>query len=176
MLHYTITAARTKQRGQALIELIVFLPLMFALYSMIAGFAGAINGSINQQKATRAYFYYRVQNNPFVPKPDEADTHSTWQEFGMFFVGWMDDMISDNPVAPCYRITIPMASNPDEQCSGPYSSETTQLIRVGTAYGICGATFARATGGSGHRVFILPHANGYSPLLLVNRSSCTISR
>jgi len=171
-----ITAARPNQRGQALIELIVFLPLMFALYSMISGFAGAINGSINQQKATRAYFYYRVQNNPFVPKPDIDNTHETWQEFGMFFVGWMDDMQSDNPIAPCYRITIPMANNGNEQCSGPYSSETTQLIRVGTAYGICGATFAKATAGSGHKVYILPHANGASPLSVVNRASCEVRR
>lgn len=163
------------QKGQALIELIVFLPLMFALYSMIAGFASAINGSINQQKATRAYFYYRVQNNPFVPKPDEGDTHANWGQFGMFFVGWMDEMQSDNPVAPCYRVALPMTSNASEQCDQPYNQDTTQYIRVGTAYGICGGTFARATDGTGHNVYILPHANGADPFLVVNRASCEIS-
>lgn len=167
-------AAKLNQKGQALIELVVFLPLMFTLYSMISGFAGAINGSINQQKATRAYFYYRVQNNPFVPKPDEGDTHLNWNEFGMFFVGWLDQMQSDNPISPCYRISLPMASNAPEQCDQPYTQETTQYIRVGTAYGICGATFARATAGSGHNVYILPHAAGASGLSVVTRGSCEI--
>lgn len=169
---------KTNQKGQALIELIVFLPLMFTFYSMISGFAGAINGSINQQKATRAYFYYRVQNNPFVPKPDEGDTHVGWGKFGMFFVGWMDQMQSDNPVAPCYRVSIPMANNATENCETAYSEETTQYIRVGTAYGICGATFVRATGGSGSGVAILPHVDGgaLAALELTNRDSCEIKQ
>jgi hypothetical protein len=51
------------QRGQALIELIIFLPLIFTLYGLIGGFANAINGSINQQKITRSYFYFRAQNS-----------------------------------------------------------------------------------------------------------------
>lgn len=170
-----IMAVKKNQKGQALIELIVFLPLMFTLYSMISGFASAINGSINQQKATRAYFYYRVQNNPYVPKPDEGDTHLNWAEFGMFFVGWMDEMQSDNPVSPCYRVSVPMANNTPEQCGQAYSRTTTQFIRVGTAYGICGATFARAPAGSGHGVYILPHANGAQALTsVVNRGSCEI--
>ena len=61
---------RSHQKGQALIELIIFLPLMFMFYSMISGFANAINGSINQQKIARSYFYYRLQNNSTIPKPD----------------------------------------------------------------------------------------------------------
>lgn len=165
---------KMNQKGQALIELVVFLPLMFTLYSMISGFAGAINGSINQQKATRAYFYYRVQNNPFVPKPDEGDTHLNWSHFGMFFVGWMDQMQAESPVSPCYRVSIPMANNATEPCDQAYTEETTQYIRVGTAYGICGATYARAPGGSGHGVYILPHAMGASASVVTNRSSCEI--
>ena len=171
-----IMVVKKNQKGQALIELIVFLPLMFSLYSMISGFAGAINGSINQQKATRAYFYYRVQNNPYVPKPDAGDTHLNWQEFGMFWVGWMDEMQADNPISPCYRVSIPMADNTPEQCSQPYTKDTTQYIRVGTAYGICGATYSRATGGSGHGVYILPHANGAQYTSVVNRDSCIITQ
>lgn len=171
-------AVKKNQKGQALIELIVFLPLMFTFYSMISGFAGAINGSINQQKATRAYFYYRVQGNPFVPKPDADDTHQGWGKFGMFFVGWMDQMQSDNPVAPCYRVSVPMAKNKNEKCDQAYSEQSTQYIRVGTAYGICGATFVRAQGGAGHGVAIIPHVDGGAAVAmeLVNRSSCEIKQ
>ena len=61
--------SKNNQTGQALIELIIFLPLMFMFYSMISGFANAINASINQQKVARAYFYYKVQNNSTIPKP-----------------------------------------------------------------------------------------------------------
>ena len=147
---------------------------MFSLYSMISGFAGAINGSINQQKATRAYFYYRVQNNPYVPKPDEANTHMAWNQFGMFFVGWLDEMQNDNPVATCYKVSIPLLNDPSENCDQPYSKETTQYIRVGTAYGICGATFARNPSGNG--VVILPHVQNAQFETVVNRGSCVITR
>lgn len=168
-----IMAAKTNQKGQALIELIVFLPLMFSLYSMISGFASAINGSINQQKATRAYFYYRVQNNPYVPKPDAGNTHTGWSKFGMFFVGWMDEMQSDNPVAPCYRVSIPMLNDASEKCDQPYSKETTQFIRVGTVYGICGASYAKGPGGE---VVTLPHVAGANYDSVTYRGSCEISR
>lgn len=164
-------AAKSNQKGQALIELIVFLPLMFSLYSMISGFASAINGSINQQKATRAYFYYRVQNNPYVPKPDVANTHLSWNKFGMFFVGWMDEMQSDNPIAPCYRVSIPLVKGTTEPCDQAYSKETTQYIRVGTAYGICGATYAKGTGGE---IVTLPNVNGASYTDVVVRNACEI--
>lgn len=159
------------QSGQALIELIIFLPLMFTLYSMISGFANSINGSINQQKVTRSYFYYRVQNNSTVPKPDEEFTYQGWGRFGMYFVGWKDSMQGDDPVAPCYQITIPMNGSNGEDCERPYTQETTQYIRVGTAYGICGATYGAA---NGQTVLSLPDGVGYGPADLLDPGSCLI--
>ena len=49
-----------KQQGQALVEFIIFLPFMLMMYTVVITLGDAINGSINQQKATRAYFYYRL--------------------------------------------------------------------------------------------------------------------
>jgi len=137
------------QEGQALIELIIFLPLIFTLYGLIGGFANAINGSINQQKITRAYFYYRTQNNSTIPKPLQVPNFQNWRRFGLVFTGWSDEPISDStpaPVAPCYEISFPVAGAPNDRCENQYATKTTQFIRVGTAYGICGASYITVNG------------------------------
>ncbi len=165
------------QRGQALIELIIFLPLMFMFYSMISGFANAINASINQQKSTRAYFYYRVQNNSTIPKPDKAKTFAGWKNFGNFFIGWKDyfetgEDESGRPVAPCYRLTVPLAASGDDKCEGEYSKTSTLFIRVQTVYGVCGATYER------HDTVVqpVPDFSGGDFGSLINRTGCLITK
>lgn len=161
-----------KQNGQALIELIVFLPLMFMIYSLIGGFASAINGSINQQKVTRAYFYYRIQNNSLVPAPDYPDQiYKSWRQFGMTFIGWKFKFTgSDSPAMPCYKISLPLSAKAKDSCDEPYSTESSQYIRVGTVYGICGATFANVGAG----VVWLPNISGNNYVQVVEPSSCLI--
>src|SRR6476661_10177366 len=118
------------EKGQALIELIVFLPLMITLYSVIGGLASSINGSINQQKVTRAYFYYRIQNNSTIPSPKAGDWN-TWKKFGMFFIGWKDYFQdSSTPVMPCYKINIPFKNSPQDKCEDSYSEQKTLWVRV----------------------------------------------
>ncbi len=167
---------KNNQEGQALIELIIFLPLMFMFYSMISGFANAINASINQQKVTRAYFYYRVQNNSTIPKPDDKKTWQTsgWKEFGMFFIGWKDYFKGgEKPVAPCYRLTVPLGANAsDPPCDAEYSNPSTMFIRVQTVYGVCGATFAAINGA----VYPLPDFSGADFTSLTSPASCTITK
>lgn len=163
---------RKNEKGQALIELIIFLPLMFMFYSMISGFANAINGSINQQKITRAYFYYRLQNNSTIPKPDSESTHSNWSTFGMFFIGWKDYFESQKPMAPCYQITVPLAAAGSDKCEERYTSESTMFIRVQTVYGVCGATYW----GDGSKVIQIPDATGMTYNQVTNSSSCTITQ
>lgn len=166
---------RNNQKGQALIELIIFLPLMFMFYSMIAGFANAINGSINQQKVTRAYFYYRVQNNSTIPKPDKAKTYGAWKNFGMFFIGWKDyfetgEDEAGRPVAPCYQLTVPLGPNGDDVCESKYTNPSSMFIRVQTVYGTCGATYER------HDRWVqpIPDFSGGDFLPLIGKEGCTI--
>lgn len=165
---------KNNQNGQALLELIIFLPLMFMFYSMIAGFANAINGSINQQKVTRAYFYYRVQNNSTVPKPSTLNT--SWKQFGMFFIGWKDffdgggNGEGGKPVAPCYRVTVPVGTSSGDGCMGDYTTPSTMFIRVQTVYGVCGGTYAAANGA----VNPVPDSAGQDFTSLVNRGACLI--
>ncbi|WP_408098526.1 hypothetical protein ACJVC5_06325 [Peredibacter sp. HCB2-198] len=162
-----------QESGQALIELIIFLPLMFTLYTVISGFANAINGSINQQKITRAYFYYRVQNNSTIPRPDPTGNHLTWNRFGMFYIGWKYEFQDgEQPVMPCYRISIPMKAPPTDKCDEAYNDTTTFFIRVGTVYGMCGATYANFN----QSTITAPDMNGMSFREVVDPGSCLISR
>lgn len=134
------------EKGQALIELIIFLPLMFMVYSLVAGFASAINGSINQQKIARAYFYYRVQNNSTFPAPSPGN-HERWSRFGMFFIGWYDKFLQgDNPAMPCYKISLPLGQSDDKSCDEAYEEDSSQFIRVGTVYGGCGNSYKNEDG------------------------------
>lgn len=162
------------QKGQALIELIIFLPLMLMFYTMIAGFANAINGSINQQKITRGYFYYRAQANSTLPKPSVTDSggfsHDSWKRFGMFIIGWSDHLENFRPVAPCYKITVPLGQNQNDSCATKYTNTSTQYIRVQTVYGICGATYENIGG----EIFSIPDHDGMDFSYLIGAGSCLI--
>lgn len=160
-----------EQKGQALIELIVFLPLMITLYSVIGGFAGAINGSINQQKASRAYFYYRVQHNSAIPGLKYGSDFSNWKKFGMFYVGWKQKFIGDgNPVMPCYKVSIPFKGSATEKCDQPYKNEKTLWVRVGTVYGVCGATYVTKD----QFPYLVPDGGFTSVTEAFDQNSCTI--
>jgi len=161
------------EKGQALIELIVFLPLMFMVYSLVAGFASAINGSINQQKITRAYFYYRVQGNSTLPAPSPGN-HESWSRFGMFFIGWSEKLLQGTqPVMTCYKINLPLGQSDDNSCDESYEEDSSQFIRVGTVYGVCGNSYGTESGA----VLWLPNslsgpANNY--VQVTERDSCLI--
>lgn len=127
-------------------------------YTLVVILGDAIHGSINQQKVTRGYFYYRIQNSPYITRPfRSADSSNTplftnWTTFGMFFIGWADYLEEGrNPIHPCYKLNLPFAAAEGDVCDQRYSQTTTQFIRVGTVYGACGATMARSTnvGGTG---------------------------
>jgi hypothetical protein len=162
------------KKGQALIEFIVFLPIIIGLYSIISGFANAINGSINQQKISRAYFYNRIQNNSNFPGPSLVEeAYGGWSYFGAFFIGWKEFFKEEgNPLMPCYKVSLPLQNNQQEKCNEGYSDKNTSLIRVGTVFGMCGTSFYHTNG----RVFYLPDLPGSDFSLVVDKSSCTISQ
>lgn len=168
---------KNNQKGQALIELIIFLPLMFMFYSMISGFANAINGSINQQKVSRGYFYYRVQGNSMVPKPTVGNNHMSWRTFGMFYVGWMDKFEGGGdeggkPLSPCYKLSIPLAPGTSDSCEAKYTTPSTMFIRVQTVYGVCGTTYYR----DDNNVLLIPDFKGAQFESVVKKESCFLSR
>jgi hypothetical protein len=138
------------QRGQALIEFIIFLPFMLMMYMVVVNLGDAIHGSINQQKVTRSYFYFRLQGNSQISKPQRNGSdlvNDDWSSFGHGFIGWADYIeggsSQGDPVLSCWRLNLPFAPAAGDSCEDSYDDVTTQFIRVATAYGICGATFAK---------------------------------
>ncbi|MFL5783812.1 MAG: hypothetical protein ACJ76H_04320 [Bacteriovoracaceae bacterium] len=166
--------SKQNEKGQALLELVIFLPLMFVVYGLVTGFANAIFGSINQQKFTRNYFYYRVQNNSTIPRRPPSDVN--WKKFGMYFVGWREKMVADeNPYAPCYRVSIMVKGADNDSCEESYSGTaddrpSTQYMRVGTVYGFCGATYVTED----RNIYPVPHKRLMSYQSLLDNSSCSI--
>jgi hypothetical protein len=137
------------EKGQSMIEFVLFLPFMLMIYSVIINVSGAINASLNQQKVTRAYFYYTLQNNSMFPGPsrESGDPTAGWNTFGMRILGWSTQLIDNKPVAPCFKFNISLGETDGDVCEEPYSGKSTQFIRVGTVYGACGATYQRTPAG-----------------------------
>jgi hypothetical protein len=165
------------EKGQALIEFIIFLPFMLMMYTVVASLGDAIYGSINQQKVTRAYFYYRLQNNSQISKQQRSGgnlTNQNWVQFGHYFIGWSDYLQGDAPYAPCYRLNLPFAAGAGDTCDQTYSNLTTQFIRVATVYGLCGATMAR--GANPGEFAELPAGGNEAEILntVISESSCYI--
>lgn len=160
------------ENGQALIEFFLFLPFMLMTYSIIMNVSNAINASLNQQKVTRAYFYYRMQNNSMMPKPrrGRGEIYDKFNVFGMQIVGWTTELYGGlEPVAPCFKFKIPLAGKESDKCLDPYTEQTTQLIRVGTVYGVCGATFVKTDHG-----YVRAPSDGVGGIATINIDSCLL--
>jgi hypothetical protein len=138
---------------------------------MISGFANAINGSINQQKFTRSYFYFKLQNNSTIPKPTGESIENNWSNFGMFFIGWRDRSDNEKPVAACYQLTIPLSANQDDKCEQKYSNPSTMFIRVETVYGVCGGSYEKL---GSNDFALLPDYFNRQFQLTTSESSCLL--
>lgn len=131
------------EQGQALVEFVLFLPLMLVMYVTIVSLGNAINGSINQQKIARGYFYSRILNNSTIPKPSKRDqSFRNWRQFGMFFIGYAERKEGNTPVSACYKLELPTPSS--ENTCDKYAKTSTTFVRVSTAFGICGGTYLRS--------------------------------
>lgn len=136
-------------KGQSIVEFVIFLPFLLMMYTTIMSIANAINGSINQQKVTRTYFYYTLQNNSTFPRPYRdggAQPYNFWTQFGMQIMGWTEKLVNEEPVMTCYKFKLPLGKKADDSCEKAYTERTTQFIRVGTVYGACGATYRNMQG------------------------------
>ncbi len=129
-------------QGQGLIEFLLFLPFLLMSYQITLSMGNAINGSINQQKFTRGYHYARTKYNSMLPTPQSALSTSL-EQYGMYFTGWAAEFQDAVPVAPCYPFKTMLKTSNQESCEEGYSTNTTQLIRVVTVYGVCPTTFRK---------------------------------
>lgn len=139
------------EQGQAIFELIVFLPLLLLVLTVMITVGNAISSSINQQKVTRGYFYYILRNNSQgINSIDLKEYGATrgMTNVGMFSIGWRRSEVgqSDDQIfATCFRFSsLFSADNTDENCDEPNlgSESKTSIIRLYTAYGICSDVFS----------------------------------
>lgn len=135
------------QEGQAVFELILFMPFFIFFITIMFTVGNAINSSINQQKVTRRYFYYLSKGNSRVPAMEDLQlwNNSGLNSVGMAGLGWRERQeggATGNPVANCYKFNTLFSNEYDEECDEPDVNEgATQFIRVFTYYGICGMSY-----------------------------------
>ena len=139
-----------EQKGQSLFEFIFFMPFMLLLITLFLTFGGAINGSINQQKATRGYFYALAMNNSTTPTFDILEGLNSLDSIGSSVIGWTRDEVSAGkaPIAPCYKLATFLSGGVGDACEDERDpgAKATNFVRVYTAYGVCGAGYLKNNG------------------------------
>lgn len=132
------------EEGQAIFELLVFLPVFLFLFVVIYNIGNSLNISINQQKASRRYFYYLQKGNSFLPRMNilQEWKNRGFKYSGLDMIGYRDYTDGETPVAPCFKFPSFLTGETDETCDEPSEGEgETNFIRIMTVYGICGETF-----------------------------------
>ncbi|MBF0359758.1 MAG: hypothetical protein HQK49_02050 [Oligoflexia bacterium] len=169
-------------KGQALFEFFLFLPLMLSLYVIIVYIAGSINGSINQQKITRAYLYFTMMGDSDFPSVNTIriiNSEAAVKMIGIFALGWKTEFNNLKPNAACYKLLtlangetldIKKTGNTVRTCTPGDSTRKAAYIRVKTAYGVCTSTFVR-NGYGGY-----DHANNSWGSSTADYSACTNSK
>lgn len=166
-----IMDARKKKinnKGQAIFEMLVFFPFIVLLFTLIVTVGNSINGSINQQKATRSYFYYSVANDSMgAPIFDMGKfAENGVESSGMYSFGWKESQKGETPLAGCYKLNKLLGNGNNDTCFEAEVSEgTTSFIRVFTAYGLCTGVQRTDDGGS---TFYLNRQSGGSYETCVN--------
>lgn len=141
------------QKGQAIFEFIIFLPFMIFLYSIFYTAGNSINGSINQQKAVRGYYYNLLQGNSYINTYEDLrslSSESGIRRVGFFAIGWREKegAIPASSLAPCFSFASFLKEKSDEVCEDTtreiddksgYSKS--KFIRLFTFYGICGPVY-----------------------------------
>lgn len=135
------------RKGQALFEFMIFLPIMIILYGIVIAISSAINGSINQQKATRGFIYGYIKGSPTIPvriliRENLGENVRIQGMFAYLFGDSLDPGPPPRPHATCYDVpTYGQVEPEDCEASVDSADRSSPLIRVKTGYGLCGATY-----------------------------------
>ncbi|MBY0415773.1 MAG: hypothetical protein K2Q18_16485 [Bdellovibrionales bacterium] len=139
-------------KGQALFELIIFLPFLIFLYMLYGTVGNSISASINQQKAVRGYFYSLVRGNSYVNSLNDLNeyTASNLRSVGFMSLGWREKSDGSGKIAfaPCFAFSSLMKNGSTEECDDADrdedsdGSKISRYIRVFTFYGVCGPVYS----------------------------------
>jgi len=162
------------EKGQALFEMILFLPFLLFLYTIFYSAGNSISGSINQQKAVRGYFYNLLKGNSYLM------THSELVKFkdeGVKFVGFnalgfnSHRSTGGDSFAPCFRFSSLLRNGSREECDGSTRDieGSSRFIRLYTFYGVCGPAYVATSDSQGKDYFnIIPSSQS-------STGSCTLA-
>lgn len=155
-------------KGQAVFELVLFVPIFLYLMSVLLNVGNSINSSINQQKATRGYTYYLLKGNSYTHRKTdlralEAGSTDQVQNLGSYIIGWrLKRYGAEGSIGTYYQMpNVPFSSSIDEDCEEPGDDNETTCLKVFTLYGVCGETYSRIGGSSYARIdYPLPGSPG----------------
>ena len=131
-------------------EFLFFFPFLVLLLITMLKFASAINGSINQQKAVRSYFFHLIKNNSNLPNMRDLEEYGgkSLNVVRMSVLGWRNKKdAADNSFAPCYEMPPFIGAGSSEKCEDR-ASNITRFIRVFTAFGVCSTNYRKPAAGN----------------------------
>lgn len=139
------------EKGQAIFEFVIFLPFLIFIYTAFVNISSSINGSINQQKATRGYLYRILLQDSKAPNRNNLEYLSSQGRnvIGMSSVGWRVKSKGDTQsYGACYKFLSLFGSGEGEECDDLRVGELqSNFIKVFTFYGVCANTYMRSKNG-----------------------------
>lgn len=171
------------EKGQAVFEMIIFVPLFIFLFTIIYNVGSSINISINQQKAARRYFYYLSKGSSFLPLDFNLSRYRQDGDFsviGMSFIGYRQrdgGSGGATPIATCMKFSSFLTGDESEECEDPVDvteePAATSFVRIYTGYGVCGDTYRIEQAPHRHWVSTFS-GSGVEPDPRSRASSCTM--
>jgi hypothetical protein len=168
-----LSSQLTNEKGQAVFELVLFIPFLLFLYTIYYTAGNAINSSIVQQKAVRGYFYVTIKNNSYINSVSELNTlkEKGIKRIGFNALGWTDHMGTGGTetYGTCFKFSSILNSGSEELCDSPDRQEqgTSRIIRIFTYYGVCGPTYT--IDNRGDRLIVNPSLQAYG------KTACELS-
>ncbi len=139
-----------KQKGQAIFELIIFLPIFLFLMKTLFDYGDAINHSINQNKAVRSYYFYTAANDSNLPNLaylGEFQSKSV-KTISLDTFSWSTQTVPDEsafPMGSCVKVPGFLGNDLPGECDAPQPDDMkSQFIRVYTSFGVCTGSWASA--------------------------------
>ena len=133
------------------------------MFIVLVTVTSSINGSINQLKSTRGYFFYSIKNNSNVPTASDLNSYKIngLTHVGAYSFGWKSSGSNKNVFSPCYNMpkflgggsstkgerwsgikATPVATGETCESSIPYDVGFSSFIKVATVFGICSASYS----------------------------------
>ena len=132
-----------EQKGQALMEFLMLMPILLALLWYLVHVSAAINTSIVGQKHTRSQLFLKLYNHRAGPVANEFDPALGGPERAVFYIGVSKNPIkgTEKPDAP--EVMLGMGMNPkkmdlaNDDAGEAGADVFRQKVRVRTVFGIC---------------------------------------